>query len=194
MRTLPHIAIACGSVWAGSRLLRAAPRQTPLPSDVGSSSSGSMWNDDEQELGERLTAVDYRLVAFGSVLPDMVDRVQRAALRPSSLSRDQHLLGHTLAFNLPLLFAGVQLARSRGDWRLLALGAAAVTHLLADPVVRSPGTLLWPLLGLKFPEARGLGPRLTALTQIAAAAVVVATIIRLQRQGRLQQFLSSGRL
>lgn len=193
MRTLPHIVIGCGAVWAGCRLLRSAAPQPPRMSEGHRASVSHTDNGREGDSENPVMAIDYRLVAFGSVLPDMIDRVQRAAVGPRSGSKEQHLLGHTLLLNLPLVFAGAQLAR-RGDWRLLAVGAAAVTHLLADPVVRSPRTLFWPLLGLRFPEAPGLGKGLTVLSQIAAGGVAVSTIIRLQKQGRLQRLLSSGRL
>jgi hypothetical protein len=69
-----------------------------------------------------------------------------------------------------------------------------MTHLLVDPVIRSPKTLLWPLFGLEFPAARGLSSRLTALTQIGAASALVMAILALQRRNRLGEFISSGRL
>jgi hypothetical protein len=138
--------------------------------------------------------VDYRLVAVGSLLPDLVDRVQRRVLRMQGASPHQHFIGHTLLFNLPLLAAGNYLLRREGDSRLLSVSAAAMTHLLVDPVIRSPGTLLWPLFGFRFPEARGLPPGPTAVSQVAAAAVVLATLVTLLRRNRLRRFISSGRL
>jgi len=137
--------------------------------------------------------IDYRLVALGSLLPDMVDRAIRAA-SGRTWSRDQHLLGHTLLLNAPVVVAGISLARRQRDARLLAVGAAAMTHLLVDPVIRSPRTLLWPLLGRDFPESRGLSRPLTILTQIGAAAAVMATLFTLQRRGRLSDFIARGSL
>jgi len=137
--------------------------------------------------------IDYRLVALGSLLPDMVDRAMRAA-SGRTWSCDQHLLGHTLLLNAPVVVAGITLARRRQDARLLAVGAAAMTHLLVDPVIRSPRTLLWPLFGLAFPESRGLNRPLTMLTQIAAASALLATLFTLQREGRLTDFIARGSL
>jgi hypothetical protein len=131
---------------------------------------------------------------MGSLLPDLVDRAQRAAFRTRRSSPDQHFLGHTLLLNLPLLFAGIYCLRRHGDAKLLSVSGASMTHLLVDPVIRSPATLLWPLFGLEFPAARGLSSRLTALTQVAAATTVAVTILALQRQNRLGQFIHSGRL
>jgi hypothetical protein len=137
--------------------------------------------------------IDYRLVALGSLLPDMVDRAIRAASR-RTWRRDQHLLGHTLLLNAPVVVAGIGLARRRRDARILGVGAAAMTHLLVDPVIRSPHTLLWPLFGLAFPESRGLNRPLTILTQLTAGAVVLATLFTLQRRGRLNDLIARGKL
>jgi|SRR5437867_301281 len=186
MRSLPHITIACGAIWAGSRLLGA---DTPDREPVGGSGGA-----DSVENNRRSHEIDYRLVALGSLLPDLVDRAHRRLFRVRRFSPDQHFLGHTLLLNGPLLFAGMYFWRRYRDGRVLALGAAAMTHLLVDPVIRSPATLLWPLLGLEFPAARGLSRRLTAVTQIGAAAAVAITILAIQRRNGLGHFITIGRL
>jgi LexA-binding, inner membrane-associated putative hydrolase len=189
LRSLPHITIACGAIWAGSRLLRAYAR---TPNDDLRETDG--LNDAGGSVPDAEDHIDYRLVAIGSLLPDIIDRVQRKVFRIQRSSPHQHFIGHTLLFHLPLLAAGNYLLRRQGDGRLLSVSTAAMTHLLVDPVIRSPATLLWPLFGFQFPEARGLSPGLTAATQIVAAAAVLATLVALQRQDRLQSFVSSGRL
>jgi hypothetical protein len=188
MRSLPHITIACGAIWAGSRLLRVAKPHRALVNGPGKTNSPNIG---QVGVAER---IDYRLVAVGSLLPDLVDRTQRAVFRVRRSSPDKRLVGHTLLFNLALLITGIYVWRRHGERRLLPVSAAAITHLLVDPVIRSPGTLLWPLLGLKFPVARGLSPRLTAVTQIAAATAAAMTILELQRRNRLGDFIKSGRL
>jgi hypothetical protein len=84
--------------------------------------------------------------------------------------------------------------KRRRDPRLLGIAAAAFTHLLVDPVIRSPRTLFWPLLGLQFPEARGLSRSVTALTQVAAALTIGAAAWQLARRGRLREFITNGHL
>jgi hypothetical protein len=189
MRTLPHIAIGCASVWAGTRLLGSTMSSTShsagpdVPTDTSQTKAPSTHE-----------AVDFRLVAVGSLLPDMVDRVLRGPMGIRTQSPHQHLLGHTLLLNVPLLIAGLSVLRRQRDPRLASIAAASATHLLVDPVIRSPGTLFWPALGTRFPEARGLSRPLTALTQIAAALAIGAVGLNLWRSGRLQAFLTSGRL
>jgi len=187
MRSLPHITIAFGAISAGSRLLGATNHDRTVEEPAEVKSPGN-------QPAAALRRIDYRLVAVGSLLPDLVDRAQRAVFRVRRSSPDQHFLGHTLLLNLPLLFAGVSVLRRSGDSRLLVVSAAAMTHLLVDPVIRSPATLFWPLLGLEFPAARGLSPRLTALTQVVAAIAVMVTVLALQRRNRLGDFIRSGRL
>jgi hypothetical protein len=186
LRSLPHITIACAAVWAGSRLIGSAPDRRHTRQAEHSAIS-SKDNDPFAE------PIDYRLVALGSLLPDMVDRATRAASR-RTWRRDQHLLGHTLLLNAPVVVAGISLALRRRDARLLAMGTAAITHLLVDPVIRSPRTLFWPLLGLDFPESRGLSGPLTVLTQVVAGVAVLATLFSLQRRGRLNDLISRGSL
>lgn len=180
MRSLPHIAIGCATVWAGARLLGGLSASTP--------------DRDESAKGVTAKAVDFRLVAAGSLLPDMVDRALTAGFGVRKRSPHQHLVGHTLIFNAPIIFAGVSLMRRTGDPRLLGVAGAALTHLLVDPVIRSPRTLLWPVLGLEFPDARGLNRPLTAFTQIAAALTIAAATWQLARSGRLGEIITSGHL
>ena len=181
MRSLPHVAIGCATVWAGTRLLGRS--SMPSRADANGRAPGSLAD-----------SVDFRLVAAGSLLPDMFDRLLRSGFGVRTGNPDQHLLGHTLLFNVPVALAGVSLLRRRRDPRLAGVAAAALTHLLVDPVVRSPGTLFWPLLGFEFPAARGLNRPLTALTQLLAALAIAATGLRLIRSGRLREFISDGRL
>jgi len=93
-----------------------------------------------------------------------------------------------------MLLTGIYIWRRGGDPKLLSLSAAAMTHLLVDPVVRSPSTLLWPLLGVDFPAVRGLSSRITAVTQIVAATTATMTVFALWRQNRLPELITHGRL
>jgi LexA-binding, inner membrane-associated putative hydrolase len=186
VRSLPHITIACAAVWAGSRIIGSAQGQRNARPAVN---PGTPSEANETSA----VPIDYRLVALGSLLPDMVDRAVRA-VSTRKWSRDQHLVGHTLLLNAPVVLAGITLAKHHQDARLLGFGAAAVSHLVVDPVIRSPRTLLWPLLGIGFPESRGLSRPLTMLTQITAGVTVLATLLALYRRGHLNDFIARGSL
>src|SRR5437870_7287514 len=73
MRSLPHITVACGSIWAGSRLLASKKHGRKLANGTGGAEA--VENDPAKASGH----IDYRLVAIGSLLPDLVDRAQRTA-------------------------------------------------------------------------------------------------------------------
>src|SRR5256885_15482279 len=113
MRSLPHITIACSAIWASSRLLGPNRRGRAL-----AKSSGGV---DSAENGQtmRPSEIDYRLGALGSLLPDTVDRIQRAVFRLRRARPDPPLLGGTLLMHIPLLLAGIYLWRDypRGSRR-----------------------------------------------------------------------------
>lgn len=196
MRSMPHLVIACGTVWAASRLLdrlrgeestrevvekmRAVDSPVPL-AEATSSTLDSV-------------AIDYRLVALGSLLPDLVDKALGRYLLRDRLDGNDHTLGHTFLFNLAILLPGLAIVARRGDPRLLSVGIAAFTHLLVDPVIRAPRTIFWPLFGLEFPHVRGLGPLATVATQAAAALVMFRVARTLREKRALGRFLSAGRL
>jgi membrane-bound metal-dependent hydrolase YbcI (DUF457 family) len=137
---------------------------------------------------------DFRLVAVGSLLPDLVDKTVGRRFYRDDLGWNDHTFGHTLAFNLALAALALRARRWRRDGRLLSLATGSATHLLVDPVIRAPRTLFWPLLGARFPRVNGLGRPATLISQAVALAITVAAIGRLAATGRLGRLLRSGTL
>lgn len=195
MRTLPHIVIGCGTVWGGSRLVdRLRGRREAREVAVASSGSPNGSSGDAPTVARTSDAIDYRFVALGSLLPDLVERALRRTVFRCTVDANEHTLGHTLLLNLGVLIAGLRLGGGSGDARFLSVGMGAMTHLLVDPVMRAPRTLFWPLLGFRFPQLRGLGTLPTIASQVAAGTVVLGVAQALVRRGHLRRFLSSGRL
>ncbi len=140
MYPVPHVTIAAGSVWLGARLwqrLWRGGRSQPRGAPAG-----------------RVTRAcfDYRVVALGGLIPDLIDKPLSWFLLPDTFP-DDHLYGHTLLLPAFLIACGALLAAGRGDTRLLGLGLGALSHPLVDPVVLYPQTLFWPALGTQFPDA-----------------------------------------
>ena len=188
LRTLPHIAIGCAVVWAGSRLVRGqeqANAQLP-PTETQGFPAGAL-------AARQKAAIDFRQVAVGSMLPDLIDKTLRRYVVGGRLQQNDHLFGHTVLAHLPALLLGLAFAR-QGDPRLLAVGAAAFTHLAVDPIVREPRTLLWPLLGWEFPTAHGFGRAATLASQAAAATIIGAKLFDLWRTRRIRSLVLRGRL
>ena len=140
MYPVTHMTIAAGSVWLGARIWRRFyPGRRVIAGDLRAG-------------GTRAFDFDYRIVAFGALLPDLIDKPLKWYLFPDSLP-DSHVYGHTLLLSAILIALGMVFAWRRGDTRLLGLGLGCLTHPLVDPVILYPGTLFWPALGTTFPDA-----------------------------------------
>jgi hypothetical protein len=125
---------------------------------------------------------------LGALLPDLLDKplfyipfwlTGRRGAEAGILS-GTHLFAHTGLFLLALLLAA-RVTRS-GLLRAIAIGVA--THLALDCVALSMGlgTLLWPLLGWRFPAFpfRGLGQHLaTILSPITLGGELIGAAILL---------------
>lgn len=134
--------------------------------------------------------IDYRFVAFGAILPDLIDKPLAWALFPGTFD-DDHLFGHTLLFSVSLIVAGLVLAR-RGDLRLISMGMAALTHLPLDPVIANVSTLFWPLAGFAFDE-RSLIPGRYMIILDVSLIVVLALAARCRPvRGRIRRFVTSA--
>ena len=86
--------------------------------------------------------MDYRLIAVGSLLPDLVDKPVGMILLPLNNGR---VFGHTLLFIFILLLIGLRYRNS------LYLSFASFLHLIEDGMWNEPETLFWPVFGLEFP-------------------------------------------
>ena len=173
MYPVAHMAAAVGGVWLGERVLNRVRGVVP----------SAVWR------------IDFRWVAVGALLPDVIDKpLARAGI--DALSYDQtagHSIGHTLLVSLAVLAAGSLLA-SRGEARLLWLGLGCATHLLVDPVVAYPGVLLWPLFGFDFPESKGIPswPYLIGFDALLVASGIVAYRTRAEIRNRVRSFMPRG--
>lgn len=89
----------------------------------------------------RDTAIDYRLVVAGVLLPDLVDVLFGGAR-----------ILHTLVANVVLLTLVMVATRGRRGLRrrLLALPIGTFLHLVLDGMWSSTEVFWWPLFGLSF--------------------------------------------
>ena len=182
MHPLGHITFACGSAWAVTR----------VADGLGMFHANSVGSDSaKSQLAERL---DYRFVAFGALLPDIIDRPVGRILLRGLFDNNGHVIGHTLLFALLLLVPGIVLLTGRRQARLLCVGLGDLSHLAVDPVTHAPQTLLWPLLGSDFPQVTLLGPNATVATEITAGLIILSVLWTTVRRGRARDLLREGRL
>jgi hypothetical protein len=155
-------------------------------------------------------AIDYRVVALGAILSDLVDKPSGWAL--GILGRN---VGHTFLFAavltaallLPLVVPDrmprALVKRLSNPFPYLAVGVW--THLALDRMWELPSVLLWPGMGLAFPPSDGFGllDYLAALSdpyvlggELAGLILILSMALRhrLYLPGRLRAFLASGRL
>jgi membrane-bound metal-dependent hydrolase YbcI (DUF457 family) len=164
------MAAACGSVWFANRELAR--------------------NGRAGRAVELLHEVDYRAVAVGSLLPDLIDKpLNWFVLRGSDLGG--HHIGHSIVFSLALLVVGL-VASTRGDNRLFLLACGAITHVLFDSMTHVPWSLLYPVVKLEVPRSDFV---LTATNIAGEAAAVIALFFALRRPGvwdRISAFVREG--
>ncbi len=170
MLPVGHMVAACGSAWLAKREL--AKRDGP-GTFVG--------------LFER---IDYRLVAFGALLPDLVDKpIVWFVLRDSELGG--HHVGHSVLFSITLLAVGLAVA-AQGDNRVLLITFGAITHLLFDVVTHVPWSILYPFMEVDVPR----NEIILGATNIAGeVAAVIALFIVLKRPGvakRVSAYVREG--
>ena len=159
MYPLGHMAAACGTAW----LVRGAGRS-------GAPNSALLMG-----------RIDYRLVAFGSLLPDLVDKpLVWFVLRDSDLGG--HHVGHSLLFSLMLLAVGLAVA-VRGDNRMLLIAFGAITHTVFDSVTHVPWSLLYPFVELDVPH----DDILLRTTNIAGEVVALLVLVLLLRKPRARE-------
>ena len=108
--------------------------------------AGAGWAAQRLRLKNR---VDFRLLAFMAIFPDILDRMLYTLIIPDAASG--RLIAHTLVFQLAL-FAALMVIR-REFW---IYGLASLMHLALD----APGSVeqvLWPLLGSDLENVQIVG-------------------------------------
>ncbi len=193
MYPLGHVTFACGAVWLGARLLDRARQGETVQQSVAAGPAQATPGEDTTRRSSIADAVDYRLVALGALLPDLIDKPLNWFIIGDALNNNGHLFGHTLLFALTILLPGIYLLVSRNDPRLLAVGVAVLSHFAGDPVTHAPRILLWPLLGVEFSRVSLLGPWGIPV-ETAAGLILLLVARRVALRGRLHVLLLDGRL
>lgn len=168
-----HVVIGCGTVWAASRVI--APE--PLSADAGTPDRSAR-------------PIDYRWVALGALLPDLIDK----PLAWSGLIGSHtggHFIGHAILFQVALLLTGLALAR-RGHCELVLVAIGALTHIAADCTTHVPRSVFWPFVTLPVSH----NPTVVGTTNIAGefigSIIVLWFVYTRYRQRRLPDLIRTG--
>ncbi len=149
--------------------------------------------------------IDFRFLILGSILPDLIDKpLGMVILRQLANGR---IFAHTLLFALILLLNAVLLPRLARP-AAFALFTGDIIHLVLDSMWQSPGTLLWPIYGIDFPQGvpmsvantifmyakAFLTNRSIQVAEAIGAFFIVVIIISLLFDRRMKKFLFLGEL
>ncbi len=92
--------------------------------------------------------LDYRLVAVGSMLPDIIDKPLSYVLSETAVSG--RIYAHSLLFLLLMLIIAVFSWRIHEKIGFLLVAGGVFVHEILDSMWLYPKTILWPLYGLSF--------------------------------------------
>ena len=164
------MAAACGTAW--------------LARDVG--------RNDTPRSGLLMGRIDYRAAAFGSLLPDLIDKpLVWFILRDSDLGG--HHVGHSLLFSLLLLAIGFA-AAVRGDNRMLLVAFGSITHIVYDSVTHVPWSILYPFVELDVPNTGFLLRATNVAGEVVGVLVLVFFFTRPRARERALLFVREGRI
>ncbi len=136
--------------------------------------------------------VDYRAVAFGALLPDLVDKpLVWFVLRDSDLGG--HHVGHSLLFSLLLLAVGLSVA-ARGDNRVLLVAFGAFSHIAFDSVTHVPWSILYPFVEVDVPNTGFLLRATNIAGEVFALFALIFFLTRPNPGERLSLFVREGRI
>lgn len=95
--------------------------------------------------------IDIRLLLLGSLIPDIIDKPIGIYFFQSIFSNGR-IYGHTLLFLFLITTVGLFLQRRYHSIWVITIAFGTLWHLILDAMWLQPETLLWPLLGVSFPQ------------------------------------------
>lgn len=180
MYPVAHVVVASGAAWSAEWVMRRF---------VSFGRDEARTDGPEANPG---SGFDYRLVALGALLPDMIDKPLAWFILGDRIE-DDHLLAHTLLFGLALSIPALCLAW-RGERGPISLAAGVVAHRLCDPMWREADTLLWPLNGWTFHHSTGPHFVIYFILELAAGAALLIVLRRLWLRDRMSLLVSAGQI
>ncbi len=154
-----------------------------------------------RRIGVALRLVDYRFLALGAILPDLIDKPLAWLILPDVIEATRSF-GHSLILLLVVFSLGyISYRRNRGNL-LLSLAMGSLSHLVLDQMWGEPQTLLWPAFGWEFAARTQQGPDRyflhlwgypwLATSEIIGGLILGYLVVGLVMQRRLKEFFGRG--
>jgi len=156
------------------------------------------------EKGLRLHRLDYRVLIFASLVPDLIDK-PLGVLLAGSYEYESRAFGHSLAFLVGIgLLMAIQKLWTRNVW-LLPVFLGVLFHDALDVMWLHPGIFFWPMEGWQFPKPvneawQGFvqigGYKIKQLDFLDNISVlfILYFFMRSALGGRLLEFIRTGKL
>jgi membrane-bound metal-dependent hydrolase YbcI (DUF457 family) len=152
-----HIGITLGAATLVSGIVAkfqtAAKKSTTQINGTEAAISTAEGRRSEAEILGLKTLTDFmdiRLLALGSMFPDIIDKPLEFIGFGSGRS-----ITHTLLITLVVLLTGLFVFLNYKQTGVLAIAIGMVSHLIIDSMWRTPEILFWPLYGWGFQAGDG---------------------------------------
>ena len=152
-------------------------------------------------------ALDDRAIAFGSLLPDILDKPIALILAGDLVGNGTRNIGHTLIFALILIAAAGAATAALRRALPLTIALASAGHLALDGMWNHAQTLFWPLTGWAFPlkeratvtewtesTLSAIPDRLSDPLELAGLAVICWIAARVLWSRSVKSYLLTGRI
>ncbi len=209
MLVFAHTGITIGCIWLAGKAWPSREKYTATQKSQFPGNSTESYNQPETQTGHSSTIkgyllnTDYRLLLFGSMLPDIIDKPLGIFLLSEEISSGR-IYGHTLLFLLLIAGAGMAQYLKKGQVHLLTVAFGIFSHLVLDKMWQSPQTLLWPIHGFQFEKhpTEDWLPNIfenlvtnpgVYIPEIIGALILAAFMLNLIRKGKVATFLKTGR-
>lgn len=145
-----HLGVTVGAVWVIQQAASYAKRSVlhRKPSYAGINNSSPSPSKASPNQPSRVKWLDYRFLALGSILPDMIDKTFGVVFLGNGRG-----FSHSLVLTLVLLAIGVLLYKMRKSPILVSISLAWFIHLWCDAMWLNQSSFLWPMLGWNLPTS-----------------------------------------
>lgn len=156
----------------------------------------------QPEKSRLMPRMDIRLLLFGSLLPDIIDKPLGNIILRDTLDNSR-IYSHTLLFAVIISLLAFYLWKGKGQLWLLPVAVGVIMHLVLDQMWLKHCTLLWPLCGGDFtpvgidPEYDGILNELVTtpslyITEAIGGLILLVTLVIIVRKKHLRRFLKTG--